>query len=46
MLHQAMVCFGDVEPFLDDINTAPATTAKLHKILATKKDEFRVMDIV
>ena len=42
VLHQVMVCFGDVEPFLDDIDTAPATTAKLRKILATKKDEFRV----
>ena len=42
VLHQVMVCFGDVEPFLDDINTAPATTAKLRKVLATKKDEFRV----
>jgi len=42
VLHQVMVCFGDVEPFLDNIDAAPATTAKLRKILANEKDKFRV----
>ena len=41
-LEGANLCFGDLEPFLDNVDAAPATTDKLRKILATKKDEFRV----
>ena len=35
--------FGDLEPFLDNVDAAPATNDKLCKILATKKDEFWVV---
>ena len=42
VLHQVMLCFRDLEPFLDNVDAAPATTDKHCKILDTKKDEFWV----
>ena len=37
-----MVCFTDLEPFLDNVDATPATTDKYRKIHNTKKDEFWV----